>query len=145
MLWIALEEWERGRTKKKFNILQRIIKTAFHSREHVAWTMCWQLCFLSMPSESDRMAIVVCCCGCMPVTLSQKLLVTHGSGTVSRQSRSWPQHWPLLGLSYLTLVWHAAGTMKGWKCFQSVHFPYQINVTSYIGMPMKTPQVFVLS
>lgn len=67
-----------------------------------------------MPSESDRMAIVVCCCGCVSVTLSQELLETHGSGTVSRQSRSWPQHWwTLLGWSYLTLVWYAGRDCEG--------------------------------
>lgn len=47
-----------------------------------------------------------CCCGCMSVALWQKWLVSHGSRSYSRQSRSWPQHWSLLGLSCLALAWH---------------------------------------
>lgn len=52
VLWKSQGEWKRGRNKKKFNLLQRIMKTQWHvvlflQGAHVAQSTCWQLCCCS--------------------------------------------------------------------------------------------------
>lgn len=117
----------------------------------MAQSVCWQSCLLFMPNESDRMVTVICWCGCVWVTLWQKLLLTRDSGSQNRQSRSWPHHQVLLGLNHLR--WHGIehlplqccdtppGAVRGWKHSQCVHILHQTNKTSYTGISMRTAQV----